>query len=126
MNPKDARRAAGNPQLPGCVDEMRVARLRSALDPVEIKRVAEKLGVLSHPTRVRILWALTREAEICVSELVYLLRPLKQSSVSHALRVLRDAGLVDPRSEGRSVYYSLKTETIRHFLIDAITNAQKR
>lgn len=114
------------PGLSVCVDETKVARLRSELDPNDIERVAENLQLLSHPTRVRILWALTREAEICVSEFVLLLRPLKQSTVSHALRELRSAGLVHQRPEGRVVYYSLKTETIRDFLNETISNAKGR
>ena len=110
----------------GCADEAKIARLRSALDLQEIETIAENLRALSDPTRVRIVWALTREPEVCVSELIELLHPLKQSSVSHALKALRSAELVHRRREGKVGFYSLKSSAVRDFLNEAISNAKRR
>ena len=60
---------------------------------------------IADPTRVRILAALLR-AELCVCELVDALE-VTQSTLSSHLQVLRQAGLVVTRKEGRWVYYSL-------------------
>jgi ArsR family transcriptional regulator len=60
---------------------------------------------LADPTRLRLL-ALLRRQELSVAELQEALR-LGQSRISTHLGVLRSAGLVAPRREGKHTYYSL-------------------
>ena len=59
---------------------------------------------LADPTRVRILAAL-RGRELCVCELCDALE-VSQSTLSTHLQVIRDAGLVRTRKEGKWVYYA--------------------
>ncbi len=66
--------------------------------------------VLGDPTRLRILQALMG-GECCVSDLADKL-VMEQSAVSHQLRVLRDAALVQFRRQGKTVYYSLADEHV--------------
>lgn len=61
---------------------------------------------LSDPTRFRILSAISGQEEIRCSELVALF-PIKQATVSHHLKVLTDAGLIESRNEGSSHYFRL-------------------
>lgn len=63
---------------------------------------------LSDSNRVRILLAL-REGEICVCRLIELLK-LAPSTVSKHLTVLRQAGLIEGRKEGRWMHYRLPTD----------------
>lgn len=65
--------------------------------------VLKKMKALSDPTRLRIMLLLL-EQELCVCELETVLS-VEQSRLSHALRLLRDAGLIDERREGRWVFY---------------------
>lgn len=58
---------------------------------------------LSDPGRVRVFGAL-RDRELCVCQIVELLG-LATSTVSKHMSVLRQAGLVGSRKEGRWVYY---------------------
>ncbi len=60
---------------------------------------------LSDENRLRVLLAL-RGGELCVCQLVELLQ-LAPSTVSKHMAVLRQAGLVDLRREGRWVYYRI-------------------
>jgi ubiquinone/menaquinone biosynthesis C-methylase UbiE len=60
---------------------------------------------LADPTRLRVL-ALLNEEELSVAELQEILH-LGQSRISTHLSVLRSAGLVQPRREGKRTYYSL-------------------
>ena len=60
---------------------------------------------LSDSTRVRLLHAL-RGGELCVCQLIELVG-LSPSTVSKHLSILRDAGLVDSRKDGRWVHYRL-------------------
>ena len=66
--------------------------------------------VLGDPTRLRILQALMG-GECCVSDLADKL-VMEQSAVSHQLRVLRDAQLVQYRRQRKTVYYSLADEHV--------------
>lgn len=58
---------------------------------------------LSDSTRIRI-WMLVWEKEVCVCHLVALLK-LANSTVSEHLTVLKKAGLITSRKEGKWVYY---------------------
>ena len=62
-------------------------------------------------TRVKILWALSREI-MCVCDLAALLGMTK-SAVSHQLKSLRLANLVKYDRQGKVVYYSLADEHVK-------------
>jgi len=63
---------------------------------------------LSDSTRLRIMLLLL-EKELCVCELESVLN-MEQSRISHALRTLRYAELIDERREGRWVFYKTARE----------------
>ena len=65
---------------------------------------------LSDETRLRLLEQL-REGEQCVCELTDAFKT-GQSRLSFHLRVLKDAGLVTDRPDGRWVYYSLNPDVL--------------
>jgi len=69
---------------------------------------ASKLRVLADGTRLRVVEALLEQPR-CVHELMALL-DVEQSLLSHHLRVLRDAGLVNGVRRGRAVLYGLAPE----------------
>jgi ArsR family transcriptional regulator len=68
--------------------------------------VGALLSVIADPMRWRILTHLADE-ELCTTHLQDLLGA-KQTLVSHHLKVLRDAGLVDTEPCGRFTYYRLR------------------
>ena len=64
-------------------------------------------AALADPHRLRILFALARaEAEVCVCDLTESL-PINQPTVSHHLKILKDAGLVGCVKRGTWCYYAL-------------------
>lgn len=69
-------------------------------------RLAGLLGLLADPVRSRILFALAGVERLCVGDLALALGAT-EDAVSYALRMLRTAGLVAFRKEGRVVFYSL-------------------
>ncbi|MBE6831680.1 metalloregulator ArsR/SmtB family transcription factor [Clostridium sp. KNHs216] len=73
--------------------------------------LADIFKVFSDSTRVKILCALFR-AEMCVCDISVLLGMTK-SSISHQLRILKQAKLVKYRKDGRVVYYSLDDEHVK-------------
>ncbi|MBI2891603.1 MAG: winged helix-turn-helix transcriptional regulator [Nitrospirae bacterium] len=87
-----------------------------------VKAFVEALQSLADPTRLRIVRLLAdSRKELCVCELVDALES-PQYNVSRHLRVLRQAGLVTERKEGRWVYYGLSPgpDRFRSILVSAI------
>ena len=72
--------------------------------------VAKAMG---HPSRMLILDVL-REGEMCVCDLTRLVG-VDQSTVSRHLAVLKQAGLIQDRKEGSSVYYRLLVGCLEGF-----------
>jgi ArsR family transcriptional regulator len=80
-----------------------------ALDAERIAAVAKALG---EPLRVRILDVVRRSREpVCQCELIALF-DIKQSLLSHHLRKLVDAGLVDVERRHRWAYYTPSTDAL--------------
>lgn len=79
--------------------------LEEALEPDEAAMLAEWYGVLADPTRLRLLSLISAAGEACAA--CDLVDPLgvSQPTVSHHLKVLREAGLVESEKRGRWVYY---------------------
>src|SRR3970282_522319 len=87
------------------------------------ERVSRVFRVLSDPTRVRILHALTL-AELGNSELADLVG-LSESAVSHQMRELRLLNIVRAERRGRSVCYSLTDAHVRHIFEDTLRHVQE-
>lgn len=60
---------------------------------------------LADPTRLRIVSLLLRK-ELCVCELMFILK-MEQSRISHQLRILKDADLIEDKREGRWMTYRI-------------------
>lgn len=67
-------------------------------------------GALADENRLRLVFAL-RRGELCVCQLIELMG-LSPSTVSKHLSILRDAGLLDSRKEGRWVHYRLADKPV--------------
>ncbi|MEG0779187.1 MAG: metalloregulator ArsR/SmtB family transcription factor [Oscillospiraceae bacterium] len=76
--------------------------------------LAELYKVFGDSTRIRILYVLF-EAEVCVCDIAQLLG-MSMSAISHQLRVLKQARLVQFRREGKTVFYSLADDHVRTIL----------
>ena len=68
--------------------------------------LVEAFKALGDPVRLRLFSLLTRKEELCVCHLTDAL-DLPQSTVSRHLAVLRRAGLVETRREGKWIHYRL-------------------
>lgn len=81
----------------------------------EADSLASLFRLLGDPTRTRMLYALAEAGELCVGELAEVVGA-DESAVSHALRLLRTAGVVRNRREGRHVHYRLDDAHVRLLL----------
>ncbi len=98
------------------VDALALEQARMAIEEIEdLEGWAERFGLLSDPTRLRLLFCLHRTGGLCVSDLADAVA-MSDSSVSHALRLMRQRGWVTSRREGRTVIYRLVDETVHDLL----------
>ena len=123
-NPSDdiAARAVVQPaplRVPGVDDRCHcnvvhleaVQTARGALPaPDQVTRLVDLLALVANATRLKILLALLprgdRRPELCVCDLAVVCGA-SQSLISHQLRLLRTAGLVAQRRDGKLAYYRL-------------------
>jgi DNA-binding transcriptional ArsR family regulator len=90
-----------------CLDLAVAEELRGRRLGEEPARAASsRYQALGDPTRLNIALALGGAAELCVCDLAWIVERA-QNLVSHHLRALRAAGLVDYRRDGKMALYSL-------------------
>ena len=82
-----------------------------ALDPEAAAALAAGFRALADPTRVAIVNRLAGAGEVCVCDITDAF-DLGQPTISHHLKVLREAGLVESERRGKWVYYRLVTEAV--------------
>lgn len=87
--------------------------IKSQLEPPEVERLSEQFALLAHPVRLQIIDCLAQCGEpMCVCDLESDL-PVKQPTVSHHLKLLREAGLIGFEKRGLWVYYFLRKEALQ-------------
>ena len=82
----------------------------STADPVAPDQAQRLLRALAEPIRLQVVQAL-QHGERCVCDLSSDL-DLAQSKLSFHLRVLKEAGLIHARQEGRWIYYRLEPSAL--------------
>jgi ArsR family transcriptional regulator len=77
----------------------------------ERDQLAAQFKALADPTRVAIVNHLSAADEVCVCNLVDSFE-LSQPTISHHLKILREAGLVESARRGTWAYYRLVPEAL--------------
>jgi ArsR family transcriptional regulator, arsenate/arsenite/antimonite-responsive transcriptional repressor len=87
--------------------------LEAPLSDTEAATLAATLRVMSDPARLRLVSLIAQQpgAEACVCILTEPLG-LSQPTVSHHLKLLHEAGILDREQRGRWVYYSLRRDSL--------------
>ncbi|RSK27629.1 transcriptional regulator [Bacillus sp. HMF5848] len=79
--------------------------------PIESIPYTKVLHALSEPNRIRIIRCLNESGENnCTAYSIELM--LNKSTVSHHIKILREAGLIEGRIEGKEHIYSLRKDEI--------------
>ena len=95
------------------VDQCCPSVLSAPLGAADAAELAAGFTALSDPVRLRVLSMLAdaTEGEVCVCDFV---DPLgkSQPTISHHLKILSDAGLVQGEKRGRWVWYSLNRDRL--------------
>jgi DNA-binding transcriptional ArsR family regulator len=111
------------------VDPARVEQARARLpDRADTAQLTSILSLIADPTRARLLYALDQVDELCVGDLALAL-DISEDAASYGLRLLRTAGLVTFRREGRVLYYRLAEgfpEPLRRHCLGQLIDMSRR
>ncbi len=95
--------------------------IRTCLPPNgAVKEIAEFYAVFSDTTRLKLLSALA-VTELCVYDLCALIG-LNQTTVSHQLKLLRDARIVGCRRQGRMIYYRIVNPYVNDVMLTGVNH----
>ncbi|MFN3821312.1 MAG: ArsR/SmtB family transcription factor [bacterium] len=106
------------------IHPQKLERIQNSLLPGKVlSRMGRIFKILSDPTRLRIIVALSKE-ELCVCDISTFVRQ-SISSVSHHLKALRDLNLVKFHRQGKMIYYTLADPHINSLITLAQEHAQE-
>ncbi|HEY3964350.1 MAG TPA: metalloregulator ArsR/SmtB family transcription factor [Planctomycetaceae bacterium] len=88
---------------------------RRLLSPIQAGGLAGVFKVLANDTRLRLLHALIRAEELCVTDLAASLG-MKPQAVSNQLQRLSDLGILASRRDGNNIHYRLIDLCVRSLL----------
>jgi len=80
-----------------------------------ILKCAEEFNMVGDPTRLKICYLLCKHKELSVGEISEIIG-VSISAVSHTLRKLQNADLVQSRREFRNVFYKIKESSLSKYL----------
>ena len=86
--------------------------MRPLLSPIQAGGLAAVFKVLANDTRLRLLHALVRADELCVTDLATSVG-MKPQAVSNQLQRLSDLGILASRREGNNIHYRLVDLCVR-------------
>lgn len=104
-----------------CFNGEKVARLKSEVG--ETMGLAQIFKALADDTRVKIVYALTKE-ELCVCDVAGVIGSTV-ATASHHLRLLRNMGLAKYRREGKFAYYSLDDAHVQAIFESALAHLKE-
>ena len=107
------------------LDSVTAAKVENSLPPRSgLMALASFFDALSDVTRLKILSALT-VSKMCVSDLA-VVTGLNQTTVSHQLRILKDAHIVDSVRQGKVIFYDVDSHVpnIMNVAVRAVMSAQ--
>ena len=106
------------------VDKSKVKAVKkSMLSDKDVYSLSEIFGVLADSSRLKIIYALSKE-ELCVCDITSILGS-SISAVSHQLRILRNLRLVKFRKESKRVYYSLDDKHIKRLFDQGLKHVRE-
>ncbi len=108
------------PMLRNCCDSNCLAVVaETKFDEPQVAQRADAFNALGDPIRLKVVKLLARHDALCVCELQEAF-DVGQPTVSHHLRVLRDAGLVDVQRRGTWAYYSLHRGRLKDLMQELV------
>ncbi len=89
------------------------------------QNLAETFKAMSDPTRVKIIYALCREDQLCVQDIAAI-AGISNSAISHQLKTLRNMKLVKYDKVGKVAYYSLDDIHINNLFAEGLRHVEEK
>jgi DNA-binding transcriptional ArsR family regulator len=101
------RAEANHKQLQNCME---------TLDEMEgsFKKMTKLLSIAGSDVRLKILYLLNLENELCPCDLADILK-MSVPAISQHIRKIKDAGIINSRRDGQTLYYSLNRDETEIF-----------
>lgn len=112
-------------------DEVLIRECKKKIKSAEASfaRVAKVLSLAGNDVRLRILYLLEQESNLCVCDLADILE-MTIPAVSQHLRKLKDADIIQPRRNGQTIFYTVRHEQMEiikpFFQHITVTNRKKQ
>ena len=90
-------------------NQINSCKLKLKLINKSVERVAKILNLAGNETRLKILFLLNQEKELCPCDLADILE-MTVSAISQHLRKLRDVNIIKRRKVGQTIFYALIEE----------------
>jgi DNA-binding transcriptional ArsR family regulator len=100
--------------------EADVSKINTCIDLLNeasysISALAKIMNLVGNETRLKILYLIYKEKNICVCDLSDVLN-LSVSAISQQLKKLKEGGLIIDEKQGKTIYYSIKDESLESLL----------
>lgn len=110
-------------------DKVQIDNCRETLqnNQIAFKQLSGVLALAGNEVRLKILFLLEEENELCPCDLADILG-MSIPAVSQHLRKLKDGGVVEGRRDGQTIYYSIRTEQLdilKPFFLNIINQSVK-
>ena len=94
---------------------------------MDTTRLAKIAKALADPTRLRIYQEIAKKGECFCGELVEM-EDVAPGTISHHLKILADADLIESRRDGQFIYNKAKPETMKEFTktLNKLSNSAPR
>jgi ArsR family transcriptional regulator, arsenate/arsenite/antimonite-responsive transcriptional repressor len=86
-------------------------KLMNEFRPIVPEQTSRFLAALADPSRLEIVYLLAERGEMNVGEIAGRF-PLSRPAISHHLKVLRDAGVLEREKRGQEVYYRVAFRSV--------------
>ncbi len=93
-----------------------MGKTKPSIDNDKLRVSAEILRALCHPLRMKILQFIDQNENINVNKIYNTLK-LEQSITSQHLRILRNAGIVTTKREGKFIYYYIEYDKVGDVMV---------
>lgn len=106
-------------ELEACCSPKPEIESRQLLTPIQAGGLASVFKVLANDTRLRLLHAIIRAGEVCVTDLAATVG-MKSQAVSNQLQRLADLGILTHRRDGKNIIYRLVDPCVKSLLYQGL------
>ncbi len=99
-------------RLQADIEQIKSCREKLKANSKSFLQLGQVLALAGNEVRLKILFLLEEENELCPCDLSDILR-MSIPAISQHLRKLKDGNIIEARKEGQTIFYSLRSENLK-------------